>query len=247
MDYINLSSYDLDEFYKDLNELNLELTERQIEQFIVYYEMLVEKNKVMNLTGITDFKEVLKKHFIDSLSFVKSFSIADKDKISLIDIGTGAGFPGLPIKIAFPNIKVTLLDSLNKRIDFLNEVIDELGLDNIETIHSRAEDFIKIDNVRESYDLCCSRAVANLSVLLEYCIPYLKIGGKFISYKSEKVNDEILSAQSAIDILGCKLEKQFDFNLPNSTIYRNIVVFSKESNTPLKYPRKAGLPVKKPL
>lgn len=243
-----LNQYDLQQFHKDLNELGVTLSDAQIRQFITYYEMLIEKNQVMNLTTITDFDEVLKKHFVDSLSFVKVFNPDLEGKeISLIDIGTGAGFPGLPIKIVFPKLKVTLMDSLNKRVNFLIEVINVLGLDGIDVIHGRAEDYAKPNQLREEYDLCVSRAVANLSTLSEYCLPYVKVGGRFISYKSEKVTEELDKASSAIDILGGKIEKKIAFTLPGSDIYRNLVMVEKVSETPQKYPRKAGTASKKPL
>ena len=243
-----LDKYNLQQFYKDLRELHITLSDIQIEQFLTYYEMLIEKNQAVNLTAITDFDEVLKKHFIDSLSLVKACDLNRNDtKISLIDIGTGAGFPGIPLKIAFPNLNITLIDSLNKRVDFLNDVIDTLELSQINAIHGRAEDYAKPEQLREKYDLCVSRAVANLSVLAEYCLPYVKVGGKFISYKSEKVTEEINDAEYAIGILGGKIEEQFAFTLPDSDIYRNLVVIEKISETPLKYPRKAGTANKKPL
>ena len=249
---IELDNYKLNSFQKDLDELSISLTENQLRQFMQYYELLVKWNQVMNLTAITEFDEVLKKHFIDSLSLVKACDLSGEQndtskEISLIDIGTGAGFPGIPLKIAFPNIKVTLMDSLNKRIDFLNEVIAVLGLDGIETIHGRAEDYAKPDLLREKYDLCVSRAVANLSTLSEYCLPYVKMGGKFISYKSEKIIDEIKDAEYAIDILGGKAEEKISFMLPNSELNRNLLVVTKCADTPLKYPRKAGMASKKPL
>ena len=169
-------------FEARLKEIGLSLTDRQYEQFDQYYDILVEWNKVMNLTGITEYEEVNEKHFLDSLSIVKS---CDMTKVSsLIDVGTGAGFPGIPIKIVFPEIKVVLLDSLNKRIRFLNEVIAKLGLNGIETIHGRAEDFAKKADYREKFDLCVSRAVANLATLSEYCLPYVKVGGYFVPHKS---------------------------------------------------------------
>lgn len=240
------------QFKRDLQELHISLSDTQFDQFLIYYEMLVEKNKVMNLTAITEFDEVMKKHFIDSLSLVKVCDV--NGCLSVIDVGTGAGFPGIPLKIAFPDMKLTLLDSLNKRVDFLQEVIESLGLRDVEAVHGRAEDFAKPGQLREVFDLCVSRAVANLSVLSEYCLPYVKVGGKFISYKSDKVtvklNDnktEIMEAERAISVLGGKLTEQKEFTLPSSDIYRNLVVIEKSRPTPKQYPRKAGTAAKKPI
>lgn len=245
-EYNHNYNYNLEQFHQNLASFSIELSDRQTEQFVAYYEMLVEKNKVMNLTTIIDPDEVFLKHFIDSLSLVKACGLADAE-LSVIDIGTGAGFPGVPLKIAFPNLKVTLLDSLNKRVDFLKEVIDRLQIDGIEAIHGRAEDFAGPDQLREKFDLCVSRAVANLSVLSEYCLPYVKIGGRFISYKSEKAAAEIAGAERALSILGGRIEKEVSFTLPGSDIYRDLVVISKRKATPPAYPRKAGTAAKKPL
>lgn len=242
---MKIADYGLQQFRKDLDSLSVSLTDEQIEQFIIYYEMLVEKNKVMNLTAITEFDEVLKKHFVDSLSLVKAYDMTQD--ISVIDIGTGAGFPGIPLKIAFPNMKITLLDSLNKRIGFLQEVIDTLGLEEIEALHGRAEDYAKPGKLREQFDLCVSRAVANLSTLSEYCLPYVKVGGKFISYKSEKISEEMKEAEHAISVLGGKVENQVAFTLPDSDIYRNLFIITKCNETPRQYPRKAGTASKNPI
>lgn len=240
--------YDLRQFYRDLKEFSLDFSDTQIQQFVVYYELLAEKNKVMNLTAITEFEEVFKKHFTDSLSLIKCCDLSCADgELSLIDIGTGAGFPGIPLKIAFPNLRVTLMDSLNKRVDFLREVIAELGLNGIEAIHGRAEDYAKPGQLREKYDLCVSRAVANLAALSEYCLPYVRVGGKFIAYKSEKAAEELEEAANAICILGGEAAGQITFTLPDSKLYRCLITVEKVRKTPAKYPRKAGTAGKKPL
>ncbi|MBR4083337.1 MAG: 16S rRNA (guanine(527)-N(7))-methyltransferase RsmG [Lachnospiraceae bacterium] len=237
--------YNTTQFNRDLLNLNIKLTQKQIFQFLRYYELLVEWNGFMNLTAITEYDEVMKKHFVDSLSLIKAFDVSKNSTV--IDVGTGAGFPGLALKIAFPNLRVTLLDSLNKRIIFLNEVINELGLTDIEAIHGRAEDFAKPGKLREKFDLCVSRAVANLSTLSEYCLPYVKVGGEFISYKSEKMEEEMKIAKNAIKLLGGEFQRCEEFYLPESDIYRNLVVIKKVNLTAKKYPRKAGLPSKEPL
>lgn len=232
-------------FETKLNTLGITLNDRQKQQFDKFYELLVEWNKVMNLTGITEYEEVNEKHFIDSLSIVKAI---DVNKIeTVIDIGTGAGFPGIPLKIAFPHLKVVLLDSLNKRINFLNTVISELGLQDIKTIHGRAEDYAKQSEYREQFDLCVSRAVANLSTLSEYCLPYVKVGGVFIPYKSGEIDDEVQRAGKAIGILGGKINEVIKFQLPETEVNRSFVKVYKTQNTGKKYPRKAGLPSKEPL
>ncbi len=242
---VNLKDYHLDNFRKDLEALQIVLNKEQLCQFMSYYELLVEWNQVMNLTAITDFEEVCKKHFTDSLSLVKAYKI--NASISVIDVGTGAGFPGIPLKIAFPDIEIILLDSLHKRVDFLKTVIDNLGLKKIEALHGRAEDYAKEKNFREQFDLCVSRAVSNLSTLSEYCIPYVKIGGYFISYKSEKLSEEKKDAEYAISVLGGEIEDQISFQIPNSDINRNLLIVRKKKETPANYPRKAGLPLKKPI
>lgn len=239
------NQYNTVQFEKDLRMLNVTLSQRQLNQFLKYFEMLVEWNQVMNLTAITEYEDVMKKHFVDSISLIKAY---DLNKAStLIDVGTGAGFPGLALKIAFPQLKITLLDSLNKRIQFLNEVIRELAINGVETVHGRAEDFARPGRLRESFDLCVSRAVANLSILSEYCLPFVKVGGQFISYKSEKVAKESESAGAAIEILGGRINSQVEFKLPDSDIYRNLYIIDKIKQTPKKFPRKAGLPGKEPL
>lgn len=237
--------YDVNQFREDLSALDISLSDMQIQQFIAYYELLVEWNEFMNLTAITEYEEVLKKHFVDSLSLVKVCDLTKR--MSLIDVGTGAGFPGIPLKIVFPNLKVTLLDSLNKRIRFLNTVIEKLGLTDIDAVHGRAEDFAKQERFREQYDICVSRAVSNMTTLSEYCIPFVKKGGVFVSYKSEKILEEKQEAEKAITLLGGQVENYIQFTLPNSDICRSFFVIKKIENTPKKYPRKAGLPAKEPL
>lgn len=240
------------------------LSDEQVEKFMDYYKLLVEWNSFMNLTAITDFDKVILKHFVDSLAvcqagqFRKKLSVEDlyaeenglmenKNNISLIDVGTGAGFPGIPLKIIFPNMEITLLDSLNKRVNFLNIIIDKLQLKNIRAFHGRAEDFARKQEHRERYDFCVSRAVANLSTLAELCIPFVKKGGYFISYKSDKVKEELSAGKKAIEILGGKLEDVVEYQLPDSDINRSLVMVYKEKNTSKKYPRKAGTPAKEPI
>lgn len=242
-------NYDLTSFEKGLEQLSITLSAEQKQQFLTYYEYLVEKNKVMNLTAITEYEEVITKHFLDSLAVVKT-SCFKPEKLAgkrLIDIGTGAGFPGIPLKIAFPELEILLLDSLNKRINFLNEVTEMLGLTKINTVHGRAEDYAKQKVYRESFDFCVSRAVANLSTLSEYCIPFVKLGGCFISYKSGSVDQELIQAEKAVKILGGQREEVVRFSLADTDMDRSFVVIHKAKPTPKKYPRKAGLPSKEPL
>ena len=225
--------------------IGYELNSIQIKQFLRYYEMLVKKNKVMNLTAITEFNDVVIKHFVDSVLAAKIIDINNYEK--LIDVGTGAGFPGIPLKIMFPFLKVTLLDSLNKRILFLGEVINELNLEDVLLVHGRAEDIARENEHRESYDLCVSRAVANLSVLSEYCTPFIRVGGDFISYKASNSDDEIKNAEPAIKKLGCETEWIKKLSIPDTDIERTFVCIKKKTKTSKKYPRKAGVPSKTPL
>ena len=226
----------MSKFEKALEKLNICLNKKQLSQFQMYYEMLIETNKVMNLTAITEYDEVVDKHFVDSLSLIQA-----------IDVGTGAGFPGIPLKIAFPELKIVLLDSLNKRINFLNRVIEALELADIETIHGRAEDFGRNPKYREQFDLCVSRAVANLSTLSEYCIPFVQIGGHFIPYKSGKVQEELEGAKRAVTLLGGNIENCLSYNLADTDMERSLVIIEKIKPTKKAYPRKAGKPSKEPL
>lgn len=228
-----------------MDRLQIETNENMLEQFDLFYHLLVEWNKVMNLTGITEYEEVVEKHFADSLSLAR---FLDLNKIhTVIDVGTGAGFPGIPLKIAFPHLKVVLLDSLNKRINFLNEVIAKLDLREIHTIHGRAEEYARKPEYREQFDLCVSRAVANLSVLSEYCIPYIRIRGIFVPYKSGEIDEEVAASRKAVDILGGQIDHVEKFQLPDTDIHRSFVFINKIKNTQKKYPRKAGTPAKEPL
>ena len=228
-----------------MDRLQIETNENMLEQFDLFYHLLVEWNKVMNLTGITEYEEVVEKHFADSLSLAR---FLDLNKIhTVIDVGTGAGFPGIPLKIAFPHLKVVLLDSLNKRINFLNEVIAKLDLKEIHTIHGRAEEYARKPEYREQFDLCVSRAVANLSVLSEYCIPYIRVGGIFVPYKSGEIDEEVAASRKAVDILGGQIDHVEKFQLPDTDIHRSFVFINKIKNTQKKYPRKAGTPAKEPL
>ena len=240
-----MSMEKMNQLKQDALSFGISLSDEQLKQFYTYYEMLIEWNEKINLTAITEFDEVLKKHFLDSLSIGRI--LKQNSSVSILDIGTGAGFPGIPIKIAFPNTEITLMDSLNKRVKFLNEVIDTLGLDKIKAIHGRAEDFAKKGMLRENFDICVSRAVANLSSLSEFCLPYVKVGGKFISYKSEKAVDELELSQNAISILGGGNVNSDTFVLTGTDFSRTLLCIEKINETPNKYPRKAGTPVKQPL
>lgn len=237
--------YHLETFQNGLEELQIKLSEEQMDQFLIFYEMLVEKNKVMNLTAITEFDEVVVKHFLDSLSLCKIVDLTEEKEI--LDLGTGAGFPGIPLKIAFPDLKITLLDSLQKRILFLNETIHSLSLDHIQAIHGRAEEIARNISHREYYDLCISRAVANITTLSEYCLPFVKVGGRFISYKSSEIEEELQAGKRGIFLLGGEVTEVYHFTLPESDLKRSFVMIDKRKRTPKAYPRKAGTPSKSPL
>lgn len=238
---------ELEEFTKIFNnyleKLNLTLTEEQIEKFYNYMNLLIEWNKKINLTAIIEPKDIILKHFIDSLTIEKYIKKGE----NIIDVGTGAGFPGIPLKIAREDLKITLADSLNKRINFLNEVISKLDLKNIDAIHTRAEELGKNKKYREKFDIATSRAVANMSTLSEYLIPFIKVEGRCICMKSSDIDIELENAKNAIKILGCKIESEDKFNLPNSDLGRSIIVLRKVKNTPSKFPRKAGTPAKEPI
>ena len=230
--------------------MGIELDDNQLRQFETYMNMVIEKNKVMNLTAITEPEEFSLIHFADSLSLIPAVSAAaplTKENASVIDVGTGAGFPAIPLKIAFPNMKLTLLDSLNKRVTFLDSVVEELELKKVTTIHARAEEGGRHKNLRDNFDFVLSRAVANLSVLTEYCLPYAKVGGLFISYKSGDIEEELKEAKHAISVLGGKLEDVIHFQLADTDINRSFVLIRKEKATPKAYPRKAGTAKKSPL
>ena len=231
-----------------INKLTAEgikITDMQCDKLYRFYEMVIEKNKVMNLTAITDYEEFVIKHFVDSLMIAKVMDMTVP--MSVLDIGTGAGFPGVPIKIVYPETKVLLLDSLNKRLNFLNEVIAELGLKDITTIHSRAEELQAKGEYRENFDLCVSRAVSALPTLSEYCLPYVKLGGKFIAYKATGADEEIETSKTAIRVLGGEIKETAHFTIKDTDYTRVLISIEKIKNTPKKYPRSGGKPSKNPL
>ncbi len=230
-------------FMEEAQKINIELDKNQIEKFYKYMDLLIEWNEKINLTAITNRKDIIVKHFIDSLTIQRYLG----DAVNIIDVGTGAGFPGIPIKIINPNLKVVLVDSLNKRINFLQDVIKKLNLDNIEVIHARAEDLGQNKKYREAFDIVTSRAVANMSVLSEYLLPLARVNGKCICMKGSDIEEELENSKYAINLLGGKIEQVDKFELSNERIGRNIVIVKKLKNTPNSYPRKAGTPAKKPL
>ncbi|KAJ49561.1 16S rRNA (guanine527-N7)-methyltransferase [Clostridium tetanomorphum] len=226
-------------------DVNIEFDEGKYNRFIKYKDLIKEWNEKINLTAITEDEAIIKKHFIDSIKIYKFSPLKECKKV--IDIGTGAGFPGIPMKIVDENKEFTLLDSLNKRIKFLDEVISQLQINNINTLHGRAEDFSKKDEYREKFDAVVSRAVANIAVLSEFCIPYVKVGGYFVAMKGPSVEEEIKEGKKAIDILGGKIEQIVKVEIEESDLQHNLVVIKKIKNTPTKYPRKAGAAAKNPI
>ena len=235
----------MSEIKEVFDKMHIELPDGALELLNRYYEMLVDTNKVMNLTAITEYSEVVIKHFADSAAIG---CITDMNgNIDVIDVGTGAGFPGIVLKIVYPQLSVVLLDSLNKRVNFLKNVITELGLTDISAIHGRAEDIARNKDYREKFDLCVSRAVANMSSLSEYCLPFVKVGGRFIPYKADGCDEEVKTASKAVNILGGKIRKIESYVIPDTDICRKFIVIDKLRNTSAKYPRKAGLPTKEPL
>lgn len=231
---------------EELKEIQVSLSDKQMEQFYRYYEMMVDWNDRVNLTAITEMGEVVTKHFVDSLALNKVITDMDKETYEIIDVGTGAGFPGIPLKIVYPNLRVTLLDSLNKRVKFLDEVINTLELETITAVHGRAEDMGHDHVSRETYDICVSRAVANLATLSEYCLPFVKPGGYFVSYKSGKIEEELNAGKSAIKKLSGEVEGLITFKLPNAD-ERSLIKIKKVNKLNNKYPRQAGMPSKLPL
>lgn len=226
-------------------EFGIHLNPIQIDQFLQYKDLLLEWNEKMNLTAITEDKDIIIKHFLDSISIGKFFDFSSTETV--IDIGTGAGFPGIPLKIAYPNIKITLMDSLNKRIEFLREVVSKLSLNGAKPVHGRAEELGQDKLHREAYDVSVSRAVAHLSVLAEYTLPFIKVGGIFLCMKSINCDEEIEASKKAITVLGGKIVDQKDVHIPFSDISHRIIFIKKEKETPSKYPRKPGKPSKNPI
>jgi len=251
-------------FLAQLKELEVELTKEKEQMFEKYYRLLFSWNELMNLTAITEKNQVYEKHFLDSLSIVKMLdmkkmneTVEERDKLGeikgvqrgcrVLDIGTGAGFPGIPLKIVFPEIKMVLLDSLEKRVRFLGEVVKELEINRISCLHGRAEDFARKEEYRQGFDLVVSRAVADLSVLSEYALPFVKVGGSFVAYKSSSIKEEVDKSENAIEVLGGQIKEEVTFSLPDTEIRRTLLRIEKVSDTPEKYPRRAGKPEKTPL
>lgn len=229
---------------KSAMEAGLILSDDMIDKFQIYFDFLIETNKLLNLTAITEMHDVVLKHFVDSMSVIKFFDLSDK---KIIDVGTGAGFPGIPLAIINPNAEFVLMDSLKKRLNFIDQAAELCEISNITTVHGRAEDLGQNSHYREQFDFCVSRAVASLPVLLELCTPFVKVGGHFISYKSEMLNDELKLSEHALSELHCKLESENMYTIPNTDYCRIFATFTKNSKLAKKYPRQAGKPKKNPL
>ncbi len=241
--------YDDSKLIAGLNELGISYNEQQLEQLHMYYEMMVEKNRVMNLTGITEYPEVVIKHWLDSLCFAKAVDVLGMPKhiVRVLDVGTGAGFPGIPMKIFYPDMEFVLLDSLNKRILFLQDVVSKLGLRGITCVHGRAEELARKEEYRGKFDFCVSRAVARLASLSELCIPFVRTGGAFVSYKSMDSNDEIREAHTAIHEMNATVANVLEYYIPTSDLQRKLVIAKKLGETKSKYPRGGGKPLKAPI
>ncbi|CAH1849876.1 Ribosomal RNA small subunit methyltransferase G [Convivina praedatoris] len=234
------------DFLQALAEHDIYLNEQQENQFERYFELLVETNRLYNLTAITERDDVYLKHFYDSLTLAIYVRDLSRNDISLVDVGAGAGFPSLPLKILFPNLNVTMIEALNKRVSFLKNVIRELNLDGVSVIHGRAEDLAHDKNYREKFDYATARAVARTSVLAEYTLPFVRLNGKLLVMKGSAADDELADGKRALTLLGGRLDEQFDFELFNNDA-RVIQVVEKMNETPRKYPRQAGIPSRKPL
>lgn len=237
--------YDFNIFCQILDDWKIEYTNEQLNQFARFYEMMIERNNILNLTTITEFDEVISKHFLDSIALCKYLNL--NQSVSLLDLGSGAGFPGIPLKIMNPDLSITLVDSLNKRIHFMNDVIEELELDSINAVHARAEELAVDVHYREQFDYCVSRAVANLSTLSEYCLPFVSVGGCFISYKSGEIEEELEAAKHAIFVLGGSVKEVIPFQLDHTDFHRSLIFIDKTKKTPKAYPRKAGTPKRNPI
>ena len=238
---------DPQQFVQELSKHNLKITKEQEEQFKIYFKELVETNKVVNLTRITEEEEVYLKHFFDSITPLFTFGEIFRDGLTLCDVGAGAGFPSIPLKILMPSLKVTIVDSLAKRLKFLENLIQKLNLKDVELVHGRAEDVGQNPQYRENFDLVTARAVANMTVLSEYCLPLVKKDGYFIALKGPKATGELEDSQKALNVLGGKLIKDVEFTLPESDEERTLVLVEKIKQTPKKYPRQAGTPRRKPI
>ena len=236
-----------EQFQKELKKLHIELTEKQQNQFEQYYQMLISWNEKMNLTAITDKEEVYLKHFYDSLTAAQAIPYEQAQSFTLCDVGAGAGFPCIPLKIAFPELKLTIVDSLNKRVQFLKELVQSLQLEDVQVYHDRAENFGQNPSYREKFDIVTARAVARMSVLSEFCLPLVKLGGYFIALKGAQGKEELEEGKKAIKVMGGKTDRIFSFLLPIENSERTIIRIKKTNKTPKKYPRKPGIPAKNPL